>query len=116
MACLSPCDGFRAFDLFQLVKLAQLYPDDFSDFEIMTLEHQLANYVLDVQSHEAFQGLKGLGDLCRTMVEDKKHITYPLVFKLLKPALILPVFTATVERAFLTMNIVDFRVQDTREG
>jgi len=39
MAYLSPCDGFSAFDQFQLVKLAHLYPDDFSDFEIMTLEH-----------------------------------------------------------------------------
>jgi len=27
MACLSPCDSFSAFDQFQLVKLAQLYPD-----------------------------------------------------------------------------------------
>uniref|UniRef100_A0A7C9A4N8 HAT C-terminal dimerisation domain-containing protein n=1 Tax=Opuntia streptacantha TaxID=393608 RepID=A0A7C9A4N8_OPUST len=78
----------------------------------MTLEHQLANYVLDVQSHEAFRDLKGLGDLCSTMVEEKKHITYPLVFKLLKLALILPVSTATVERAFSAMNIVKSRLRN----
>ena len=44
------------------------------------------------------------------MVEEKRHITYPLVFKLLKLALILPVSTATVERAFLSMNIVKSRL------
>ena len=54
VACLSPCDQFSTFDLFKLVRLAQFYPNDFSDFEITTLEHQLANYVLDVQFDEVF--------------------------------------------------------------
>ena len=61
ISCLSSCDQFSAFDQFKLVRLAQFYPDDFSDFEIVALEYQLANYVLDVQSDKAFQVLKGLG-------------------------------------------------------
>ena len=112
VSCVSPCDRFSAFDQFKLVRLAQFYPDDFSDFEIIAFEHQLANYVLDVQSDEAFQDLKGLGDLCRVMVETKKDITYPLVFRLIKLALILPVSTATVERAFSAMKIVKSRLRN----
>ena len=49
VACLSPCDHFSAFDQFQLIRLAHFYPNDFSDFEVTGLEHQLANFVLDVQ-------------------------------------------------------------------
>ena len=93
-----------AFDKFKLVRLAQFYPHDFSDFEIIALEHQLANYVLDVQSDKAFQVLKGVGDLCRVMIETKKDISYSLVFRLLKLTLILTVSTSTVERAFSTMK------------
>ena len=40
------------------------------------------------------------------MVETKKHIVYPLVYRLLKLALVLPVATATVERSFSAMRIV----------
>jgi len=58
-----------------LVRLAQFYPDDFSDFEIIALEHQLANYVLDVQSDESFQVLTGLGNLCRIMSRQRKTLS-----------------------------------------
>jgi len=38
-----------------------------------------ANYVLNMQSHETCQDLKALGDLCIIMVAKKKDITYPMV-------------------------------------
>jgi hypothetical protein len=40
------------------------------------------------------------------MVETRKHICYPLVYRLLKLALVLPVATATVERCFSAMRLV----------
>ena len=40
------------------------------------------------------------------MVETKKHLAFPLVYRLLKLALVLPVATATVERCFSAMKIV----------
>ena len=40
------------------------------------------------------------------MVEMKKDVSYPLVYSLVTLALILSVATATVERAFSTMNII----------
>ncbi|CAK8576120.1 unnamed protein product [Lathyrus sativus] len=40
------------------------------------------------------------------MVETKKHIAYPMVYLLLKLALLLHVATATVERSFSAMNFM----------
>jgi hypothetical protein len=40
------------------------------------------------------------------MVDTRKHICYPLVYRLLKLALVLPVAIATVERCFSAMRIV----------
>ena len=40
------------------------------------------------------------------MVEMKKNVSYLLVYSLVTLALILLVATATVERAFSTMNII----------
>jgi hypothetical protein len=40
------------------------------------------------------------------MVDTRKHLSYPLVYRLLKLALTLPVATATVERCFYAMKIV----------
>ena len=40
------------------------------------------------------------------MVEMKKNILYPLVYSLVTLALILLVATATIERAFSTINII----------
>ena len=46
------------------------------------------------------------------MVEMKKNVSYPLVYSLVILALILLVTTATVERAFSTMNIIENRLHN----
>jgi hypothetical protein len=46
------------------------------------------------------------------MVALKKHIDYPLVYRLLKLAMILPVATSTVERAFSAMKIVKSKLRN----
>ena len=53
-----------------------------------------------------FLVLSGIAELAKLMVDTKKHKTYPLVYRLLKLALVLPVATATVERCFSAMKIV----------
>ncbi|KMZ57800.1 hypothetical protein ZOSMA_81G00170 [Zostera marina] len=55
------------------------------------LKKQLKNYMFDVQTDERFSNVKGIGSLAQTMVDCKKHMTYPLVYLLIK--LILPVAT-----------------------
>ena len=106
VGCLNPSDGFSDFNLSKLIKLAQFYPDDFSHIECMILEHQLETYIADVRTDDRFSQLKGLGDLSRLLVQTKKHLSFPLVYRLLKLALVLPIATASVERCFSGMNIV----------
>ncbi|KAK1431683.1 hypothetical protein QVD17_08225 [Tagetes erecta] len=48
----------------------------------------------------------GLCDLARLMVETGKHRSFPLAYRILKLALVLPVATATVERSFSKLKLV----------
>ncbi|XP_038693846.1 uncharacterized protein LOC119991579 [Tripterygium wilfordii] len=112
VACLNPNDSFSAFDKQKLIRLATFYPNDFTLVELMTLEDQLDTYIFDMRHSKEFEQLKGLGDLSEKMVQHKKKQLYPLVYRLLKMALILPVATATVERAFSAMKIVKSRLRN----
>ena len=47
-----------------------------------------------------------LASLSKTMVHLERHIVFPLVYRLIELALLLPVATATIERAFSAMNII----------
>ncbi|XP_010527364.1 PREDICTED: uncharacterized protein LOC104804719, partial [Tarenaya hassleriana] len=106
MAALSPIDSFREFNIPNLVKLAGFYPDDFSFSEQVSLRYELSIYFDNLMEDDRFSNLVHLGDLARLMVETKKHLSYPLVYRLLKLTLILHVATATVERCFSSMNFV----------
>jgi hypothetical protein len=57
--------------------------------------------------------LKSLSELSEKIVETNKHNVYPLVYKLVKLALILPVATASVERVFSAMNFVKNNLRST---
>ncbi|PNX72121.1 zinc finger MYM-type protein 1-like [Trifolium pratense] len=106
VASLNPQDSFFAFDKEKLINMARFYPSEFSSVELIGLDNQLENYIMDVRSSEQFSNLHGISDLSGMMVETKKHIAYPMVYLLLKLALLLPVATATVERSFSAMNFV----------
>jgi hypothetical protein len=45
--------------------------------------------------------LQSISDLAKLMVDTRKHLSYPLVYRLLKLALTLPIATTTVDRCFL---------------
>ncbi|GAV61470.1 Dimer_Tnp_hAT domain-containing protein [Cephalotus follicularis] len=106
MACLNPSDSFSAFDKHKLIRFAQFYESNFSSVELMVLDDQLETYIIDMRSCNDCFELKEIGDLAKKLVDQKKHIVYPLVYKLMKFALILPVATATVERVFSAMKVV----------
>ncbi|KAL5557311.1 hypothetical protein UlMin_039547 [Ulmus minor] len=112
MVCLSPIDLFSSFDKKRLIQLAEYYQDNFSTAELMALDIQLKTYIIDMRSSEEFRELKGISDLAQTMVASRKILVYPLVYRLLTLALILPVATATVERVFSTMSIVKNRLRN----
>ncbi|KAM2136472.1 hypothetical protein ACFX1R_006230 [Malus domestica] len=106
MACLSLKDSFVAFDKLKLLRLAQFYPEDFSDEDRLALEDQLEIYIHYVCSSSDFSQLEGIGDLAKKMVETRMHQVFNYVYLLITLSLVLPVATASVERAFSVMNIV----------
>ncbi|XP_060214793.1 uncharacterized protein LOC132641730 [Lycium barbarum] len=107
VACLNPVDSFSSFDINKILRMAELYPDDFGEDIMVNLKTQLETYIVDVRDvDERFSNLKGLGDLSKELVKAKKHLNYPLVFRLVKFALLLPVATAKVERAFSAMKLI----------
>ncbi|CAL8164776.1 unnamed protein product [Prunus armeniaca] len=112
LACLSPNDSFSSFDKQKLIRLTQLYPNDFSTQELEVLKDQLQTYIDDMHSNTNFSELQGIAALAKKLVETKKDRAYPLVYLLIKLALTLPVATASVERAFSAMNIVNNRMRN----
>ncbi|KAL6501343.1 hypothetical protein OROHE_024990 [Orobanche hederae] len=112
MTCLNPSNSFLAFDKSKLIRLAQFYPNDYSEMEIMILDDQLETYILDMQTSSDFSNLNGIGVLARKMVETKRDKVFPLVYMLIKLALTLPIATATVKRAFSAMHIVKNRLRN----
>ena len=80
--------------------------------QVSFLDNQLEIYIHDMQSIEEFSAFRRIGQLVEKMVEMKKNVSYPLVYSLVTLALILPVATTTVERAFSTMNIIKNRLRN----
>ena len=68
-----------------------------------------------MQSTEEFLAFRGIGQLVEKMVEMKKNVSYSLVYSLVILALILLIATATIERAFLAMNIIKNRLRNKIE-
>ena len=106
MAALSHCFSFSQFDKSKLLNLSMLYRNDFTEAEMMDLARQLDFYIDVVKDDDRFSNLSGIAELSKVMVETRKHISYYLVYRLVKLALVLPVATATVERCFSAMKFV----------
>ncbi|KAI3830206.1 hypothetical protein L1987_04340 [Smallanthus sonchifolius] len=106
MSSFSPCGNFSAFKKLNLLKLAEMYPRDFNFDEQDKLLYQLDRYIDNVKKDKRFANLNGVSDLAKMMVETNKHIDYPLVYRLIKLSLVLPVATASVERCFSSMKHV----------
>ncbi|XP_050133208.1 uncharacterized protein LOC126609304 [Malus sylvestris] len=58
------------------------------------------------EMHSGFSSLRGISDLAKELVKTGRCESYMLVYKLLTLTLVLPVETASVERAFSAMKIV----------
>ncbi|XP_042423385.1 zinc finger MYM-type protein 1-like [Zingiber officinale] len=112
MSCLDPRNSFSRFDVQKLVRLAHFYKNDFSWSERMLVEQELETYIDDVRSDEQFEGISDLGALAKKMIETMKNRVFPLVYRMIELALLLPVATATVERVFSAMNIVKTDLQN----
>lgn len=112
MACFSPNDSFSSFNKDKLVRLAKFYPSDFSEMDFVYLENELETFCFDMKSSVDFNTLKRVECLAAKLVETKKHVVYPLVYKLIRLVLVLPVSTASVERSFSAMKVVKNRLRN----
>ncbi|KAM1180077.1 hypothetical protein ACFX2J_019027 [Malus domestica] len=77
-----------------------------TELDDMNLPIQLDNYIHDMKMHSEFSSLRGIRDLAKELVKTGRCESYMLVYKLLTLTLVLPVATASVERAFFAMKIV----------
>ncbi|XP_076921231.1 uncharacterized protein LOC143582593 [Bidens hawaiensis] len=106
ISSLSPSCNFSAFSIVNLINLAEMYPCDFDFDEKDKLVYELGHYITNVKEDKRFANLSGLGDLAKMMVKTRLPIDYPLVYRLIKLSLVLPVATASVERCFSSMKNV----------
>ena len=101
-----------SFDIEKVCSLVEkYYPTDFSNQERMQLECQLSHFQLDFCNHPELKSLSSLADLTSGLVKLDKDSSYPMVDKLLRLLLTLPVSTATTERAFSAMKFVKTRLR-----
>jgi hypothetical protein len=99
-SCLDPKNSFSKFDVNKLARLTEIYDADFSNHDRGIIRDQLENYIIHVRRHVAFASCTDIASLATKMIETEKHLTFPLVYKLIELALLVPVSTATVERSF----------------
>ncbi|GJX87484.1 zinc finger MYM-type protein 1-like protein [Tanacetum coccineum] len=106
MSSLSPRALFSMFDSSKLINLITLYPDDFTDSDRFHLMRELDLYHVNVVQNEDFSKVNTITELAKELARLDKHKSFPMIYKLLKLALVLPVATATVERCFSTMKLI----------
>ncbi|KAJ4758267.1 zinc finger MYM-type-like protein [Rhynchospora pubera] len=107
---LSAALDLRDVNNFCISKICTLakryYPTDFTDQDRARLSGQLPHYEFDVRSHPSLQISKSLADLTHRLAETGKCTIYPMVDRLLRLIMTLPVSTATTERAFSAMKLI----------
>ncbi|CAM8972567.1 unnamed protein product [Rhodiola kirilowii] len=115
-SALDPKNQFKKFDMEKICRLAEkFYPEDFDASEVRALMLQLEHYKHQVVFDKDFQKLSSLAKLCRRLVEAELAKLFPLVDRLIRLVLTLPVSTATTERAFSAMKIIKTRLRNKME-
>ncbi|XP_021754099.1 uncharacterized protein LOC110719428 [Chenopodium quinoa] len=99
----------------KLLTLKKYYPEDFLEYEKSHLKYQLQQFYCDVPNHPNLKDLSTITDLCRSVVNTRKSVAYPLVDRLIRLILTLPVSTTTTERAFSAIKIVKTSLRNKME-
>ena len=77
---------------------------------------ELPHFQLDTFNHPELKNCRSLADLTKGIVKTGKSSDYPMVERLLRLVITLPVSTATAERAFSSMKLVKTRLRTKLEG
>ncbi|XP_057745643.1 uncharacterized protein LOC130963557 [Arachis stenosperma] len=113
---LMPKDVFKNFDIAKISTLVDnYYSEDFTEQEKINLPFQLQHFILDVRQHPTMKNLSTIHELYRCLAETKKLKVYYLIDRLIRLILTLPVFTATIERSFSAMKIINTRLRNKME-
>nr|AWA44844.1 zinc finger MYM-type protein 1-like isoform X2 [Saccharum spontaneum] len=104
IAAFSLKNSFAAFE--SLMELAKAYPDDFDPSDLDDLIIDLNLYIDNLRADARFAQVATISELGKMMVDTSKHLSFPLVYRLLKLVLVLPIATASVERIFSAVKIV----------
>ncbi|XP_047256215.1 uncharacterized protein LOC124888971 [Capsicum annuum] len=114
MGSLNPVNSFFNFDKDRIMTLAKCYPNEFDDGKLQDLSYQLDTFIIYMRSGNfKFSNLQGIRVLAKALVEANLVETYSLIYLLVKLALILPVATATVERALSSMKHIKNEVRNS---
>ncbi|XP_042380230.1 zinc finger MYM-type protein 1-like [Zingiber officinale] len=110
---LDPKNSFDLISSDDICKLAKkFYHEDFTNQDIVALEHELVHYKLDVM-----QNLKvsTLVELCQQLTESERSNVYIMLTRLIHLVLTLPVSTASTEQAFSVMKHVQTTLRNKME-
>ncbi|XP_022685264.1 zinc finger MYM-type protein 1-like [Setaria italica] len=111
-ASLDPrLDTFNIDNICTLVE--KYYPADFSSQERAQLECQLPHFQIDICNSPELKELSTLADLTSGLFKTGKYSSYPMVDRLLRLVLTLPVSTATTETCFSAMKLAKTRLRCT---
>ncbi|CAM8940142.1 unnamed protein product [Rhodiola kirilowii] len=106
IGCLDPKNSFSNFNNSKIIRLAELYPQEFSVCALIELEEELKGWICEMRENENFVMLQAMGEVARKMVKVGYHTAFPLVYRIIELILVLPVATSIVERSFSAMKIV----------
>lgn len=90
----------------KIAQLTDIYSEDFLEDDHANIKGQLEAYIFYVRRHDEFASCHDIASLAAKMVETKQHLIFPLVYRLIELALLLPVVKASVERISSAINII----------
>jgi hypothetical protein len=105
-SCLDPKDSFSMFNVEKIVRLTEIYDQDFSVADRSNIRDDLETFILHVRRVDDYRACHDFASLAVKLVHNKAHLLFPRVYRIIQLALLLPVATASVERAFSAMNII----------
>jgi hypothetical protein len=105
MAAFNPRNSSN-FDVDKLVRLAEIYAEDFDIGDFAVLPNHLRQFVNHARRTPEFLECTELRKVAEIMVKTNMHTSYKSVYRLIELILILPVATASVERIFSAMSII----------
>ena len=105
-SCLDPRDSFAMFNVEKIARLTEIYDQDFSIVDRSNIRDDLETFILHVRRVDDYRACHDFASLAMKLVENKAHTSFPVVYRIIELALLLPVAMASVERAFSAMNII----------